>query len=161
MYILGDLNCDMSKEETFDSGIIHTEISDHSLVFAIRKIGVFQKEENVTEIRNMKNFNEKNFVDELINLHWEYVFFFGHDPNTMWEIWKEHFLEVLNKHAPLQRRKHRFKKVPWINSLIHTRDKLKRKAIISKLKIDWSNYKKTRNQVNIELLFHENCWSKM
>ena len=38
-----------------------------------------------------------------------------------------------------------------IKGLIITRDKLKRKAIIIKLETDWSNYKKVRNQVNIEL----------
>ena len=38
-----------------------------------------------------------------------------------------------------------------IKGLINTRDKLKRKAIITKLETDWSNYKKVRNQVNIEL----------
>ena len=39
-----------------------------------------------------------------------------------------------------------------IKRLINTRDKLKRKAIITKLETDsWSNYKKVRNQVNIEL----------
>ena len=73
----------------------------------------------------------------------------------MWEIWKELFLEVLNKHAPIQHKKTKSSKVPWITNkikgLISTRDKLKRKAIITKLETDWSDYKKVRNQVNIEL----------
>jgi hypothetical protein len=69
------------------------------------KIRVFQKANDFVEIRNMKNFNEKNFVDELINQHWEYIYFFGDDPNTMWEILKKLFLEVLNKHAPIQHKK--------------------------------------------------------
>ena len=45
--------------------------------------------------------------------------------------------------------------MPWITteikSLINERDKLKRKAIITKLETDWSKYKITRNQVNIKL----------
>ena len=45
--------------------------------------------------------------------------------------------------------------MPWITNkikgLISTRDKLKRKVIITKLITDWLNYKKIRNQVNIEL----------
>ena len=73
----------------------------------------------------------------------------------MWEIWKELFLEVLDKHAPLQQKKIRSNKIPWITSkiksLINTRDKLKRKAVISKSEVDWINYKTARNQVNIEL----------
>ena len=73
----------------------------------------------------------------------------------MWEIWKTLFLEVLDNHAPLQHKKIRTKKVPWITSaikqLIITRDRLKRKAIITNLEIDWLNYKTTRNKVNIQL----------
>ena len=73
----------------------------------------------------------------------------------MWEIWKKLFLEVLDNHAPLQHKKIRTKKVPWITSaikqLIITRDRLKRKAIITNLEIDWLNYKTTRNKVNIQL----------
>jgi hypothetical protein len=70
---------------------------------------------------------------------------------------EELFLEVLDKHAPLQQKKIRSNKVPWITSeiinknLINKRDKLKRKAIISKSEIDWINYKTSRNQINIEL----------
>ena len=49
-----------------DSCVIHTGISDHNLVFAIRKISVINKQENTLEIRNMKNFDEEKFIEELI-----------------------------------------------------------------------------------------------
>ena len=64
-----------TPEKISDSGVIHTGISDHSLVFAIRKISVIRKQENTVEIRNMKNFDEEKFVAELLKQHWEYVFF--------------------------------------------------------------------------------------
>ena len=91
-----------TPEKISDSGVIHTGISDHSLVFAIRKISVIKKQEHTVEIRNMKNFNEEKFIAELSKQEWEYVYFFADDPNAMWEIWKRIFLEVLDKHAPLQ-----------------------------------------------------------
>ena len=126
-------------EKISDSGVIHTGISDHSLVFAIRKISIVKKQENTLEIRNMKNFDEGTFIEELQKQHWEYVYFFADDPNAMWEIWKNLFLEDLEKHAPLQQKKIRSKKVPWITSdikkLMNTRDK----------------FKTARNKVNIEL----------
>ena len=53
----------------------------------------------------MKNFDNQKFVEELQDQHWEYVYFFADDPNTMWETWKKLFLEVLDKHAPLQHKK--------------------------------------------------------
>ena len=84
----------------------------------------------------MKNFNENNFVNELLNQNWECIYFFRKDQNHTWEIWKELFLEVLNKHAPSQHKKTKPSKVPSITteikSLINKRDKLKRKAIITK-----------------------------
>lgn len=103
----------------------------------------------------MKNFNEHNFIKELQEQHWEYIYFFATDPNCMWEIWKALFLEVLNKYAPIQNKKVRSKNVPWITrrikELIISTDKLKRKAIITNLETDWYNYKQIRNKVNTEL----------
>ena len=103
----------------------------------------------------MKNFDNQKFIEDLMHQPWENVYFFPEDPNTKWEIWKKLFLEVLNRHAPLQHKKIRAKKIPWLTSpikeLINTRDKLKRKAIITNLEWDWENYKRIRNRVNIEL----------
>jgi hypothetical protein len=92
-----------TPEKISDSGVIHTGISNHSLVFTIRKISVVKTRKYC--IRNMKNFDEEKFVAELLKQHWEYVYFFAEDPNAMWEIWKKLFLEVLDKHAPLQHKK--------------------------------------------------------
>ena len=67
------------------------------------------------------------------------------------------FLEVSDTHTPLQHRKVKSYKVPcsWLTSnikeLINTRDKLKRKAIITKSETDWKNYKLARNRTNIEI----------
>ena len=73
----------------------------------------------------------------------------------MWEIWKNLFLEVLDKDAPLQHKKIRSNKVPWMTSdikkLMNTRDNFKRKAILTNNENDWLIFKTTRNKVNIEL----------
>ena len=104
-----------TPEKISDSGVIHS-ISDHSLVFAIRKISVIDKQENILEIRNMKNFNEEKFIEDLLKQPWEHIYFSAEDPNAMWEIWKKIFLDVLDKHAPLQHKKIRSKKAPWITN---------------------------------------------
>ena len=60
---------------------------------------------------------------------------------------ENNFLEVLDKHAPLQHKKLRSKKVPWITNnikkLIIQRGNLKRKAIFTNLE--------SRNEFNIKL----------
>ena len=135
-----------TTEKSSHSGVIHIGISDHNIIFAIRKTRIIEKKGNNTvEMRNMKKFDKERFLDELLAQHWEYDYFFGNDPNTMWEIWKDLSLEVLDKHAPLLQKKIRSNKIPLITSqiksLIITRDKLNIKATISKSVTDWENYK--------------------
>ena len=67
------------------SGVIHTGISDHSLIYTIRKISIIthKNEENIAEIRNMKNFNEQQFLNDLSNQSWEHVYYFADNPNSM------------------------------------------------------------------------------
>ena len=43
-----------TPEKISHSGVVHTGISDHSLIYAIRKIRHFQKNDDFVEIRNMK-----------------------------------------------------------------------------------------------------------
>ncbi|CAB4022889.1 Hypothetical predicted protein, partial [Paramuricea clavata] len=76
--------------------------------------------------------------------------------NSLWKIWKElAILQVLDKHAPLQSKKIKSKKLPWITNhikqMIITRDKLKRRAIVTKHESDWKNYKRARNETNTQL----------
>ena len=95
----------------------------------------------------MKKFNEEKFLCDLGMRLWDYVYFFADNPNTMWEIWKDLFLQILDKHAHLQSKKIKSKSSPWITShlkhLIIARDNLKGKAVITKLDTDWEKYKKS------------------
>ena len=136
-------------------GVIHTGISDHSLIYGIRKTNINHKNNgNIITIRNMRKFDEGKFLYDLGMQSWEYVYFFADNPSTMWEIWKDLFLQILDKHVPLQSKKIKSKRSPWITSHIKnlfTRDDLKRKAIITKLDTDWEMYKKARNETNTKL----------
>ena len=133
-------------------------ISDHSLIYAFRKINCIRENlgfQNTTEIRNMKRFSEERFLLDLSKQPWDHVYFYADNPDSMREIWRKLFTDVLDKHAPIQKKKIKSKKVSWITSeikkLIISRDKLKRKAIITKLKIDWDNYKQARNETNSKI----------
>jgi hypothetical protein len=89
----------------------------------------------------MEKFSEEKFLHDLGTQSWEHVYFFADNPSTIWEIWKDFFLQVLDKHAPLQSKKIKSKRSPWII----------RKAIITKLETDLENYKKARNETNTRL----------
>ena len=73
----------------------------------------------------------------------------------MWTLWKELFLEVLDKHAPVQHIRKKSSSIPWLTSeikkLYFGRDNKKRRAMITKLNADWDEYKASRNKVNIAL----------
>ena len=71
-------------EKISNSGVIHTGISDYSLVFAIRKTHIIKKQEENIEMRNMKNFNDWKFIEGCwVNIGNMFTFWLMIDPITM------------------------------------------------------------------------------
>ncbi|XP_028414633.1 uncharacterized protein LOC114537740 [Dendronephthya gigantea] len=140
------------------SGVIPTGISDHNLIYGIRKINsvLNTRKANKVEVRNMKRFNEQRFNEDLLTQPWEQIVLKS-DSDSMWACWKELFLNVLDKHAPIQHIRKRSSSVPWatadIKKLIFDRDRKKRKAMVTKQSADWDLYKASRNRVNIALRY--------
>ena len=70
----------------------------------------------------------------------------------MWHKWKIKFLNVVNTHTLLRRKRVRSKRTPWITSELkkrmHERDIMKLKAIRSKNPQDWGEFKRLRNKGN-------------
>ena len=102
----------------------------------------------------MKRFNQHHFNEDLLAQPWEQIVLQS-DTDYMWTLWKELFLEVLDKHAPIQHIRKKSSSIPWLTSeikkLLFDRDKKKRRAMITKLNADWDEYKASRNKVNIAL----------
>ena len=145
------------REKINSTGVIHTGISDHSLIYGIRKINPIVSTRSMTrivEVRNMKKFNSNSFREDLLAQPWEQIVLES-DTDSVWALWKELFLEVLDKHAPVQRIRKRNSGVPWLTGetkkMIFERDKLKRKAVVTNCQATWDEYKSTRNKVNIAL----------
>ena len=79
-----------NPEKITNSGVIHTGISDHSLIFEIKKINFRKKRKiNILEVRNMKRFNDQRFLEDLMNRPWEQIYFFAENPDSMRQIWKQ------------------------------------------------------------------------
>ena len=84
----------------------------------------------------------------------------------MWDIWKEKFLNILYKHAPLKRSRVRNKRSPWttddIMSLIPTWDSLKRKAVITDTSHDWLELANIKNTIIFFVcpskILHKHCF---
>ena len=85
---------------------------------------------------------------------WELVYQYN-DPNLCWQVWKDLFLQALDRHAPIQRRRLKSNPIPWltpeIKKLMQVRDWHKKHAIKHNSSAHWELYKKLRNKVNSEL----------
>ena len=132
------------------SGVTAMTISDHYLIYGIRKFKTFKQAPKFIEYRDFKHFNEQNFLWNLASL--STLNLIHSDPNKSWISWKNKFLETVNMHAPLKRRKVSNKQIPWLTNdlFLKRREKiyLKRKAVLSKSMTDWSAYRNARNRYN-------------
>lgn len=137
-----------------NSGVIDLGMSDHSLIYAVRKIIMPKYRQVRSKVRNFKRFNDNDFVQELSAIPW-YLITQCVDPNNSWQIWKSFFLECLDRHAPLIYKSIKQNSIPWINSdikkLMRSRDFHKKRAKKYNSQIHWDKFKSKRNKVNSEI----------
>ena len=69
------------------SGVCHLSISDHSLIYAVRRMIIPRERPRIIETRNYKTFDMNAFTDDLKKIPWELLNRL-HDPNEMWRMWK-------------------------------------------------------------------------
>ena len=79
------------------SGVSHIDISDHSLVYAFRKlsIGLSTKWHSFVSYRKFKNLNTSNFRSDICLGDWDSINSFD-DMNIMWRAWKNTFSTVVD-----------------------------------------------------------------
>ena len=69
------------------------------------------------KVRNMKRFNQYRFNEDLLAQPWEQIVLQS-DADSFWTLWKELFLEVLEKQAPIPHIKKKSSSIPWLTSEI-------------------------------------------
>ena len=87
----------------------------------IENLSVLKKQKNKVRIRDMRNFNESNFTNELKNLKLDEVLKTIPDLNIKYEYFHDKILYLINKHAPMRdATKKENKRIhnPWITSAI-------------------------------------------
>ena len=79
-------------------GVIHLGISDHSLVYLVRKFSSPKSRKTAREILNFKNFVESDFIQDISMVPWDMIYQ-SDNPNICWQIWKLlfHTLKMLKK----------------------------------------------------------------
>ena len=141
-----------SPQKVKSSGVIRLGISDHYMIYVCTKDAINRLPPKIVESRSFKNYNKfafrRDLYDALNSANIEKEL----DPNKMWEIWKNVFTSIADKHAPLRTRKVRSKHTPWLTNEIkkhmNNRDYLKQKAIQTKSRYSYEAYKIARNKTN-------------
>ena len=90
-------------------------------------------------------------MNDLNNLNWQEVCQHN-DPNDMWADWLNLLMPVIDKHAPLKKKRIGKRKSPWITPYIvqkiRLRDFLKRQFDVTRDNEIWLQFKKARNECN-------------
>ena len=140
-----------STEKIFQSGIINSGISDHQLIFCIRKVKrvKFHNHNNVF-LRSLKHYTVNLLVEGLQKVDFlNYERFSNID--AAYTDFLNKLMKVINEIAPSKEIRIKNNHQNWFDSevadLIHVREKLFLKVKKSKLHIDEEIYKKIRNQV--------------
>ena len=136
-----------------DSGVFKTCLSDHYLIYCVRKLhGGVKREHKYITSRQLKNFDKTAFLSDLSEVDWEGLVSQARDIDEAVNGWTRMFSLILEKHAPTLHRRVSDKFTPWLNSsyfkLVKTRDKLKIKAVRSNSKLLMQSYRQIRNKAN-------------
>ena len=132
-------------------GVHHLGLSDHSLIFIVRKSKKIKCSPKIIKSCSYKNFTDADFINSLKTKDWDIVTRFS-DVNSAWAAWFDMFNEVCNKHAPIREKKIRGYLPEWVTSdfLKLTKDKefYYDKARKTNDPLDWDKAKTLRNKVN-------------
>ncbi len=140
-----------SESRIHSSGVIPLGLSDHSLVYVIKKCVKPNYKPRVIKTRSFRNFNGDNFCNDLNNVPW-HVIEFSNCVDDAWDMWKKLFLEVCDIHAPYVNIRCKGYTAPWVTdeflNLSKERDFRRLKAQKEKSESAWLLYKESRNKVN-------------
>ena len=146
-----DLLLSTKEEKIAESGVIHASISDHSIVYAIRKGKRLRAPARIIQKRSFKAFISEKFED-LYSSNWNSVY----EADDVHGASKSN--EVADRHAPKVNIRVKGNLPAMFSDelilLMKERDTAKLIVARTKLSQDWNYYKKLRNRVN-RLKHHE------
>ena len=103
------------EHKIVQSGIIHTTLSDNSLVFCVMKGGVPKLPPRKFEYRSFKNYNKTEFINDLNQVPWSVVDGVENVDDAVF-LCERLFSEIANEHAPLKIKRAKGSKTPWVTS---------------------------------------------
>ena len=141
-----------------ESGVISTGLSDHELVYCVRKLNWRKAPSQIKTFRNYLKYDHIKFCADLKNAEELLSISEGDytDDNDMWNKFEQGFVSVANNYAPIiQKRVRGINNCPWMNNDIK-RDMWQRgyflkKAHKSNDRESWANYRYHRNRATSKI----------
>ena len=129
-----DICVTSNPEHVILTDVVPLGVSDHNLIYVVRKINSNVKinSHRCIEIRNYKHFNCDKFLEEFWKQPWDLIDH-EYDINLRWSLWKTLFLNVLDKHAPIQSKRIRSKRHIFLGLTKKAFDTVNREILIGKL----------------------------
>ena len=131
-------------------GNLHFGVSDHDLVFAVRKNKLAKPKAREIEYRSMRQFNNDAFLQDLRNVPWDTAYIYD-NVDDLWDHWATLFKEILDIHAPIKKKRIRGDQLPWITPEIQReisrRNRLFKLHARNPTEASWHDYRKQRNRV--------------
>ena len=96
---LTDLLISTAEDKITESGVIHTAISDHSMIYAIRKCRRDRNPPRIINTRSYKTFNPEKFTEDLQSADWSGIYT-ADNIHKATEAFTEQVQIIADKHAP-------------------------------------------------------------
>ena len=130
------------------SGNLHLSVSDHDLIYVIRKQRLPNPKARTIEFRTTKNLDVNSFVKDLEEILWDSAYAYD-NIDDIWHHWATLFNQILDKHVPLVQKKIGNRQIPWITAQIRKeirkRNQLYKKFRKNSTNMNWIKYKEQRN----------------
>ena len=139
---------------TFKSGVINYNISDHSPVFMIKKRQKIKHERGYVIGRSYMNYNKIAFQNNLKNLDWSIIFLLD-NPNEAWNMLYKAILLEADKMCPKRKIKISYNRPTWLTEELteigRERDIAFRYARRKKSEAAFAHARNLRNEYNREI----------
>ena len=113
-----DLIADSCPQDNRDSGVITSHLSDHELIYCVRKLNWQSAPSQIKTFRNYANYNPVHFCEDLKGF-WSNASIPSASVSSVDQLWHDFqtaFVSVTDRHAPaILRRVAGIDNCPWLN----------------------------------------------
>ena len=116
-------------------GVVDPGLSDHCLIYVVRKARMEKEQLPVAEYRSSRNLDVGQFLGDLARRNWANCYRHANSDAVL-DDWMANFNQVVDQHMPLKRVQRRAEHLPWIGPEIRRaiarRNRLSRRYLLNR-----------------------------